>query len=156
MAAREQCGRFLARHVPIPPEAYEGRVVSTLPAPAPDGPVGDLTSPEAAACGVTAEIHATSNYWMTTAWAAAARRDGYGALHYQARFTPGGETALALFGPSGPHPDRPVASTRPLIDVLIDLGYDTDRSTLPSTPAMRARADDTAEPEDADVNADGT
>lgn len=117
--------------------------------PQPDGPIGDLTHPDAVTSGVTAEIHTTTNYRLTTRWAAAAHRDGYGALHYQARFTPGGETALAFFGPAGPHPDRPVINTRPLLDVLTDYGYDADRSTLPSTAALAARVDDAAEPEDA-------
>jgi hypothetical protein len=149
VAARERCGRFIIKNMPVPPEWFEGRVVSKFAVPPPDGPVGDLTNTAAATSGVTAEIHTISDYRLTTRWAAAARRSGYGALLYQPRFTPGSEQALALFGPSGPAPHHPVQDTRPLIDVLVEHGYKAERSASPSTAALDARVNDDAEPEDA-------
>lgn len=146
-AVLEHVGRFLARHIPIPPEAYAERGVSEVRLPLLNGPAADLTSPDSAQVGVTSEIHTVDDYRLTTEWAAAARRDGFGALRYQTRF--GQDVALALFGPAGAYPDRGVLSTRPLVDVLVELGYKTNRSTPPSTATISTRTEDDAEPEDA-------
>lgn len=149
VAARERCGRFLSKHMLIPPEFIEGRVVSEFDVPPTDGPVADLTDPEAAQAGVTAEIHTVANYWLTTRWAKAAREEGYGALLYQARYTPGRDKALALFGAAGVRASGVVAGTRLLAEVLSDEGYQVGRSTVPTVAVMASRVDDDSEPEDA-------
>ncbi|MFL6131871.1 MAG: hypothetical protein ACJ72A_03685, partial [Nocardioidaceae bacterium] len=66
VAARERCGRFIIKNMPVPPEWFEGRVVSKFAVPPPDGPVGDLTNTAVATSGVTAEIHTISDYRLTT------------------------------------------------------------------------------------------
>lgn len=148
VAVRELCGRFMTRGMPIPPEAIKGRVVSTLALPE-EVTAANLTSPDAIGCGVTAEIHTVPDYFLTTAWAAAAHQAGFDALYYQARFTAGGEKALALFGPAQGHPERGVISSRPVAEVLAEMGYDLARSKVPSSAAVHSRVDDGADPEDA-------
>jgi hypothetical protein len=124
----------------------EGRVVTRVLLPDLDGPVADLLAAGAASAGVTGEIHTTSDYRLTAEWAAAVRQDGFGALRYMPRFTPGGEWALAVFGPEGAHPDRPIVRSRPLAEILEELGYDMGRSAIPSTTALRLRTRDDLDP----------
>lgn len=135
-----------------------GRMVSTVrldPVPA---PVADLTSPDAAAFGVTGELSAGNDYEVSAAWAQALFDAGHAALLYLPRFTPGGERALAVFGAvidplvdpdaAPPAPLRPSpVSAQPLVDAVEALGYRVARSVIPSTPAMSP--DDDAEPEGA-------
>jgi hypothetical protein len=150
-AVREKVGRYLAAHLPIPPEGYEGRAVSRIASLKADGPIADLTSPRAAAQGVTGEIHTIGDYDLTVTWATAIRREAFGGIRYQPRFTPGQEAAVAMFGPAGSHPGRgTLERTRPLTAALDDLGYDFSRSQKPSTSALGERAEDEVEPEEAD------
>lgn len=137
-AARERCGRFLAAGTPIPVDDVEGRVVSRMTA-ALSG-LGDLTSPDAAAIGVTAEIHSVDDYSLTTAWSAGADAAGLRGLRYTPRFTPGGEAAFAVFGPAGNEPPAgfDLVDVAPLADVLADLGV------MPREPPSTVEAvDDT-------------
>lgn len=121
-AARERCGRFLAAGAPIPEDDVYGRVVSRITASL--SGLGDLTSPDAAAVGVTGEIHTVDDYRLTTTWSAAADGAGFSGLRYMPRFTPGGEAAFAVFGPAGSAPPEgfAVEDVVPLADVLADMG----------------------------------
>lgn len=147
VAANELAGRFLAQHTLIPPEIYEGRVVSEVVLPEHD-PAANLLSPDAALVGITGEIHTLSDYPLTAQWATAANRAGFGGLVYRARYTLDDERALALFGPAGAHPARGVVTSRPVIEVLVERGYPLARSKVPSSAAVHARVDDDALPED--------
>lgn len=146
-AVRERVGRLLATHRPIPEYLYTGRVVSQVVLPDLDGPVADLTSEEAAALGVTVEIHSSPDYRLTARWAAQAHADGFGGLRYQPRFTPGGAYALALFGPNGSARKGIVVTTEPLVDLIDKIGYKRLRVSTPSTAAVAARVDDGLEPD---------
>ena len=102
VAVRERCGRFLASHQPIPQPHLDGRVVTSVALPELEGSVADLTSPDAALFGVTAELAIGNDYNLSAAWAQALREGGMrGGLYYLPRFTPGQEYALAVFGPGG-------------------------------------------------------
>lgn len=125
VAARERCGRLLAIGL-IPEGHVAGRVVSTVRLPPTQ--VADLTHPDGARLGVTAELATGHDYPLTAAWANALDSVGLGGIRYAPRFTPAGgpEHAAALFGAAGAHPHaHPVLTTRTLAQVLADLGYPT-------------------------------
>lgn len=63
---------------------------------------GDVSTPEAARFGVTAELTSMTPYTIPHAWAAALHAHGLDGIRYTPRFTPGAE-AWAVFGPSGAH-----------------------------------------------------
>lgn len=62
---------------------------------------GDVSTPEAARFGVTAELTSMTPYTIPHAWAAALHAQGLNGIRYAPRFTPGAE-AWAIFGPRGP------------------------------------------------------
>lgn len=121
-AARERCGRFLAAGTPIPEDDVDGRVVSRISASL--SGLADLTSPNAAVIGVTGEIHTVDDYRLTTTWSAGADAAGFSGLRYTPRFTPGGEAAFAIFGPTGAEPPAGfyIEAVVPLADLLADMG----------------------------------
>jgi len=146
VAVRERVGRFLAAGVPVPPGLIDGAVVSRVRLPTGRGSYAGVAHVEAAAFGVTAELSSgTDNYEVCVHWADALRSHGFAGIHYTPRFSPGGrETALAVFGGRGAHPEYGLLDFRPLADALIDLGYLMGRSALPSS--HQVSVDDDAEP----------
>jgi hypothetical protein len=149
VAVRERCGRLLAAHMPIPATHLEGRVVSTVRLPELEGRVADLTNPDAALFGVTGELAAGTDYNLSSAWARALHSAGMlGGIYYLARFTPGQEFALGVFGPGGDHDWGIVGDPVSLIHALASIGYRPGRSAIPSNAAVAV--DDAAEPDAAD------
>lgn len=140
VAARERCGRLLAAGV-IPEAHLTGRLVSTVRLP--PTTVADLTHPDGARIGVTAELASGNDYTVTTQWAKAFDASEFAGARYAPRFTPAGgpEHSVALFGPAGaatnPHP---VQTSQPLSHVVADLGYPT--IALPSPTQMHISAQD--------------
>lgn len=146
VAARERCGRLLSAHSPIPETHMESRVVTQVVV-SPPSPTADLTSPDAAAYGVTGELAGGNNYDISAAWAQALFDTGHTAVLYHPRYTPGQERALALFASEGADPPRGIVDSVPLAEVVAALGYKISRSTIPTSAA--ARVDDDAPVEDA-------
>lgn len=122
VAARERCGRLLAAGA-IPDGHLAGRLVSTVKLP--PTTVADLTHPDGAHVGVTAELATGHDYPLTTQWATALDTTDCAGVRYAPRFTPAGgpEHAIALFGPAGAAPNPHPVASRPLADVVTDLGY---------------------------------
>ena len=108
--------------------------------------IGDLTHPNAIFGGVTSEIGTVDDYSLTSQWAAAAKRRGYQGLHYQPRFTPGKETALALFGQTGSFSGYPVLGHISSSKALEAEGYLDHRSSVPSTKKISKYIDNNAIP----------
>lgn len=142
VAVRERCGRLLAMGLPVSEALYRGRVVTEVPCPQGAAASADLAHPDAVLAGVTGELAATSDYRLTQDWAAALRAAGFGSLRYSARFTPGGEQAVAVFGPAGANHRRPVTRSRDLLEVLRELGYPTVRSDQMSSASLHVTSAD--------------
>jgi hypothetical protein len=67
--------------------------------------------------GLTAEIHATTDYGLTQGWASALREAGYAGIRYKARHDPRGQlVSIALFGS-----DKPPRSAAKTTTVPVDL-----------------------------------
>lgn len=124
VAVRERCGRLVAAHLPVPASFLEGRVVSTVQVEI--GPLADLVDPEAWTVGVTAELHAGHDYELSATWARQFRAAGFDGLRYAPRFTPGGEYAVAAFGPAGATPAGRVLGTEPVAAVAARLGVQVE------------------------------
>lgn len=124
VAVRERCGRIIAMGLPVPESVYADRVVSRVSAPELGGDGADLTAADALRAGITGELSATSEYVLTRQWADALWDAGFEALRYAARFTPGGrEAAWAVFGRAGAQECGTVRDSRPLREVLHELGH---------------------------------
>lgn len=65
----------------------------------------DLTSRRAAGFGLTLEVHSSTRYDLTRAWAQSLRDAGAAGLLYFARHDPSSGQCVALFGPSGERAD---------------------------------------------------
>lgn len=124
VAVRERCGRLVAAHLPLPASFLQGRVVSTVQMAI--GPLADLVDPEVWTVGVTAELHAGNDYELTGRWARQFRAAGFDGLRYAPRFTPGGEYAVAAFGPAGAVPVGRVLRTEPVAAVAARLGVQVE------------------------------
>lgn len=122
VVARERCGRLLAAGA-IPEDHLAGRLISTVTLP--PTTVADLTSADGARVGVTAELAAGHDYPLTAQWASAFDACGFAGVRYAPRFTPAGGTehALALFGVAGADPNLHQVVSRPLAEVVAELGY---------------------------------
>ncbi len=77
-----------------------------------DRVLADLPATQAAAFGVTLEIHAIVPYDLPQTWAHRLRAAGFEGVRYLVRHDPSGEDGLALFGSHGGHPDWPVDEER--------------------------------------------
>ncbi len=78
----------------------------------------DLTDPKVLGLiGLTAEIHATTDYGLTQSWASSLRDAGYAGIRYKARHDPRGQlVSIALFGS-----DTPPRSTAKTTAIPVDL-----------------------------------
>jgi hypothetical protein len=69
--------------------------------------LADVTAPKSRRFGVTGEIHTSTAYGITQAWAAALHRAGFDGIRYLVRHDPSQRlTGVALFGPGGEHEDQ--------------------------------------------------
>lgn len=122
-SALERCGRYLAQRMPIPVTAIEKRVVSTVIGQV--NGLGDFTHTQSAAIGVTSEIGTVGDYPLTATWALGAFKYGLPGVKYHPRFSPGPDSAFALFGDAGAHraPGLSVAAVRTLAEILAEAGF---------------------------------
>jgi hypothetical protein len=76
--------------------------------------------------GITGEIHATTDYDLTQAWAAAFRQAGFDGIRYRVRHDPAQDLiGLALFGPAGVHDDEFITvETSPIPPSLAAAAWD--------------------------------
>lgn len=112
-AANECIGPEYADRGWVDADLVNGRVLSTLPLPH-DVRAADMTSPRATPFRVTNEVHSTSDYATTQAWAQTLREAGYGGVHYQLRFSPGPARGLAIFGTGGAPTPKPAGDPDPV------------------------------------------
>lgn len=140
VAARERCGRLLAAGA-IPEGHLAERLVSSVQLR--PTTVADLTHPDGARIGVVAELASGHDYHLTTQWAASFDAAEFAGIRYAPRFTPAGgpEHAIAIFGPAGSTPDlHPVVASRPLADVVTELGYTVVSLPSPAQLSISSQA----------------
>jgi hypothetical protein len=99
-AVRERLGPVLGGRTAVPESTLADTVVSRLHVPEPVR-AADLQARGAARFGVTRELQTMVPYAVPHAWARALHREGWDAIAYGPRFTPGPSTAVALFGEHG-------------------------------------------------------
>lgn len=98
-AVREGLGSVLGQTNVIEEDLAVSRVVSRI-AVAGTLHVAELNNPNAVRHGANRELSASTDYPTTQKWAATLADAGFGALHYESRFTTkAAPTAWALFGP---------------------------------------------------------
>ena len=69
--------------------------------------LADVAAPRSRPFGVTGEIHTSTAYGITQAWAAALHRAGFNGIRYLVRHDPSQSlTGIALFGLAGEHDDQ--------------------------------------------------
>jgi RES domain len=112
----EKFGRLLRPGGVIPEPLVDTQRLSRLRPPKVN--VVDVTDPQVLGLiGLTAEIHATTDYGLTQSWAKALRDAGYDGIRYKARHDPRGElVSIALFGS-----DNPPRSTAKTTTIPVDL-----------------------------------
>lgn len=75
--------------------------------------LADLAHPRSRRFGVTGEVHTTTDYETTQAWAGALHRSGFDGVRYRVRHDPAQDlVGIALFGPAGVHDDSLVTIAR--------------------------------------------
>lgn len=134
----EKFGRLLRPGGVIPEPLVEGQRLSRLRPPRAE--LVDLTDPRVLGlAGLTAEIHSTTDYSLTQAWALALHEAGYRGIRYRARHDPrGGLTSIALFGSD--RPPRSAASTAELpLDLIHEAAETFAISVLPRRHSRRLR-----------------
>ncbi len=132
----EKFGRLLRPGGVIPEPLVGTQRLSRLRPPKAN--VVDLTDPTVLGlAGLTAEIHATTDYGLTQRWARALRDAGYDGVRYQARHDPRGQlVSVALFG-SG-KPPRTAAKTTPIpIDLIHEASTTFAITVLPRRHSRR-------------------
>lgn len=112
----EKLGRLLRPGGVIPEPLVDSQRLSRLRPPRVN--VVDLTDPKVLGLiGLTAEIHATTDYGLTQSWASALRDAGYAGIRYKARHDPRGQlVSIALFGS-----DKPPRSAARTTTIPVDL-----------------------------------
>lgn len=88
--------------------------------------LADVTNPLSRRFGVTGEIHTTTDYELTQAWAQGFAQAGFDGVRYRVRHDPAQQlVGVALFGPSGLHDDAFVLEQRSSIPVaVVDAAWD--------------------------------
>jgi hypothetical protein len=109
----EKFGRLLRPGGVIPEPLVDTQRLSRLRPPKLS--VVDLTDPKVLGLiGLTAEIHATTDYGLTQSWASALRDAGYAGIRYKARHDPRGQlVSIALFGSGKPPRSSAKTTTLP-------------------------------------------
>jgi hypothetical protein len=112
----EKFGRLLRPGGVIPEPLVDTQRLSRLRPPKVS--VVDMTDPKVLGLvGLTAEIHATTDYDLTRAWANALRDAGHAGIRYKARHDPRGQlVSIALFGS-----DKPPRSAAKTTAIPVDL-----------------------------------
>lgn len=112
----EKFGRLLRPGGVVPEPLIDMQRLSRLRPPKAN--LVDLTDPKVLGlAGLTAEIHSTSNYDLTQAWALALQEAGYDGIRYKARHDPRGQlVSIALF-----RSDKPPRSTAKTTTIPVDL-----------------------------------
>ena len=112
----EKFGRLLRPGGVIPEPLVDTQRLSRLRPPKVN--VVDLTDPKVLGLvGLTAEIHATTDYGLTQSWASALADAGHAGIRYKARHDPRGQlVSVALFG-SG----KPLRSAAKTTAIPVDL-----------------------------------
>jgi hypothetical protein len=110
----EKFGRLLRSGGVIPEPLVDTQRLSRLRPPRVS--VVDLTDPKVLGLiGLTAEIHATTDYGLTQGWASALREAGYAGIRYKARHDPRGQlVSIALFGSDKPPRSAAKTTTVPV------------------------------------------
>ncbi|MGO1543697.1 MAG: RES family NAD+ phosphorylase [Gulosibacter sp.] len=98
MAIRERFGVIARRRVLSNAEVDSFRVAELTGI---NGSFGDVSSAAAAEFGVTGELTTSKDYELSRRWAAALYEEGYDGIRYVPRFTPGDQSAWAVFGKQG-------------------------------------------------------
>lgn len=132
----EKFGRLLRPGGVIPEPLVDTQRLSRVRPPKVS--VVDLTDPKVLGlAGLTAEIHATTDYGLTQSWASALRDAGYAGIRYKARHDPRGQLgSVALFG-SG-KPPRSAAKTRPIpVDLIHEASTTFAITVLPRRHSRR-------------------
>ena len=88
--------------------------------------LADLAHPRSRRCGVTGEVHTTTDYETTQAWAGALHRAGFDGVRYRVRHDPAQDlVGIALFGSAGVHDESLVTVTKsPIPASLIAEAWD--------------------------------
>jgi hypothetical protein len=111
-ALRERLGPVLARRTTLPASALDAVVVSRLQVAEHQHAGGvrlaNLRSSRAALFAVTRELESMTPYDVPRSWARAFDAVRFDGIRYGPRFSPGGASAVGLFGPAGEDHDRPV------------------------------------------------
>jgi RES domain-containing protein len=132
----EKFGRLLRPGGAIPEPLVDTQRISRLRPSKVN--VVDLTDPKVLGlAGLTAEIHATTDYRMTQSWANALRDAGYAGIRYKARHDPRGElVSIALFGSA--KPPRSAAKTTAIpVDLIREASATFAIAVLPRLHSRR-------------------
>lgn len=132
----EKFGRLLRPGGVIPEPLVNTQQLSRLRPPR--ARVVDLTDPSVLGlAGLTAEIHATTDYGLTQSWARALRDAGYAGIRYRARHDPRGQlVSIALFGPDKP-PRTAAKTTAVPIDLVREASTTFAITVLPRRHSRR-------------------
>lgn len=132
----EKFGRLLRAGGVIPEPLVDAQQLSRLRPPKVD--IVDLTDPKILGLvGLTAEIHATTDYDLTQSWASALRDAGYAGIRYRARHDPRGQlVSIALFG-SGKPPRSPAKTTAIPVDLIHEASTTFAITVLPRRHSRR-------------------
>ena len=132
----EKFGRLLRPGGVIPEPLVDTQRLSRLRPPKVS--VVDLTDPKVLGlAGLTAEIHATTDYDLTQSWAGALRDAGYPGIRYKARHDPRGQlVSIALFG-SGKPPRSAAKTTAIPVELIHEASTTFAITVLPRRHSRR-------------------
>jgi hypothetical protein len=132
----EKFGRLLRPGGVIPEPLVDTQRLSRLRPPKVN--VVDLTDPKILGlAGLTAEIHATTDYGLTQNWARALRDAGYAGIRYKARHDPRAHlVSIALFGSGKPPRTAPKTTAVP-IDLIHEASATFAITVLPRRHSRR-------------------
>lgn len=132
----EKFGRLLRPGGVIPEPLVDAQLLSRLRPPKAE--VVDLADPKVLGlAGLTAEIHATTDYGLTQSWATALRDAGYAGIRYKARHDPRGQlVSIALFGSVKPPKAAPKTTTVP-VDLIHEASTTFAITVLPRRHSRR-------------------
>jgi hypothetical protein len=132
----EKFGRLIRPGGAIPEPLVDTQRLSRLRPP--KATVVDLTDPTVLGLiGLTAEIHATTDYNLTQGWALAFQEAGYDGIRYKARHDPRGQlVSFALFGSH--KPPRSAAKTTAIpVDLIHEASTTFAIAILPRRHSRR-------------------
>lgn len=130
----EKFGRLLRPGGVIPEPLVDSQRLSRLRPPKVS--VVDLADPRVLGlAGLTAEIHATTDYGLTQSWAKALREAGYAGIRHKARHDPRGQpVSIALFGS-----DKPPRSAAKTMAIPVGLIHEASTFAITVLPRRHSR-----------------